>query len=414
MKKKFLIPLLLISLTFGISSVRAENQSNVYTINNFYDYYQSYSYISSSAITDLKSSWTSSYSQLASNYIIYEVSGYVYITGISSNRLRVLPGTYNQLVFQGGIVSGTTLRYDESNSTISSSTSAYSGSYLIYEASTSLIFDGGYTGYDVDKIIIPSYTNNVLDVSYPSYELYLGDEIPTYDKLSSGNYDSYQTIYLSNYSYVALSLKDYEQDSFWTNIYTQGRLCLTPVYNYGMTPRNEVLVGTQVQSCTTEYSSLTPVNVSIVQSDIDNHAIYYVSDYDNLGTIIKVDSRVFDVTYITSQNEDNPQVLIGGRSYPTIPYSQLTDSATISTDNNYISGQVCSVGDVNCTGDVVGIDFNDLWTSPLQLFKTLGTSITSVLAVVTAFIVFLPPTLQAFLYTGFFLVIILGCIKVIL
>ena len=46
--------------------------------------------------------------------------------------------------------------------------------------------------------------------------------------------EQYLEINLNDYAYVALALKDYNQDPFNTNMYFKGQVCLTPVYNYGM------------------------------------------------------------------------------------------------------------------------------------------------------------------------------------
>jgi len=214
---------------------------------------------------------------------------------------------------------------------------------------------------------------------------------------------SYVTIDLNNYSYVALSLKNYDQDAFETMVYVKGQYCLTPVYNFGMTERKDILDGTQVDRCSPYYENFTPIRTYILDNDLNNNSIYYLKSYDkSKENLVKVDLSVFDVTYITEDKKDDPYVTISGKTYPTIPYDELTDTSTKSEDEGYVSGKV------------EDFTFGDFFDKPLEALKDVYNAIVSVFAIITEFILLLPPTMQAFLYTAFGIAIVLGIIKILL
>ena len=229
--------------------------------------------------------------------------------------------------------------------------------------------------------------------------------------------NNYSEINLNNYSYVALSLKDYtEREEFYTNVEVQGQYCLTSVYNYGLTEKKDIINGYKSQRCSPYYDNYTPVRTYILESDLENHAIYYLKAYDTTkDNKVKVDTSIFNIHYITSEDEDNPILNINGRSYTSIPYGELSDSATISEEEGYVSGVVCAVGDFNCTHDVLGgHSITDIFNKPLEFFKNLIESFVSVFTLVASLIAVLPLPMQWFLYLSFTLAIALGIIKIIL
>lgn len=253
-----------------------------------------------------------------------------------------------------------------------------------------------------------------------SFTLNKNDIIPTYKSLYFDHVEkNYKEIDLNNYSYVALSLKDYnKEEEFNTTVKVKGQYCLTPVYNYGMTERKDILSGTQIERCSPYYDSFTPIRTYILKSDLENHAIYYLKAYDTTKeNKVQVDISIFDITYITEENKDNPYVIINGKNYPTIPYDSLTDTSTKSEDEGYGSGSSCSVGDFNCTNNVLntkGFFWSDIFTSPIDFLKKIWQGIVNVFTLINYFISILPTTLQYFLYISFMLAIILGLIKIIL
>lgn len=271
---------------------------------------------------------------------------------------------------------------------------------------------------------------NGLDMDNVGFTVNPGEVVPAWHNLKKLNIISdpdtpgistYTEINLNQYSYVALSLKDYNNipennSSVYTNIWTKGQLCITPVYNYGMTERKDILTGTQVQRCSSYYNDFTSIRMYLLKTDVENHSIYYLKAYDtSKENIVKVDTSVFDITYITEDTKDNPYVSIGGKQYPTIAYDKLTDTATKSEDDDYNSGVSCPVGDLNCYNEYNSENiFDSVFDSPLKILKNIWSSITSVFDIITEFIMLLPEAMQSFLFLSFMIAIILGLIKIIL
>lgn len=242
-----------------------------------------------------------------------------------------------------------------------------------------------------------------------------------YDGNTSLKNETYSSINLNDYSYVALSLKDYDtipesNSSDYTNLYIKGQLCITPVYNYGQTERKDILTGTQVQGCSQYYNDFTLTRMYILKDDVKNHAIYYLKAYDtSKENYVKVDTSKFNITYITEENKDNPQVNINGKIYPTLSYDSLTDTSTKSEEEGYLPGSSCAFGDFNCyTENNADNMFNDLFDKPLDTLKSVWNSISSIFELISEFISLLPDTMQTFLYISFTIAIILGLLKIIL
>ena len=272
-----------------------------------------------------------------------------------------------------------------------------------------------------DTLYIPRYDEPTTFSVHKANSKFLIEPYYLYDNNESLREEKYTTIDLNQYPYVALSLKDYDNipennHSTYTNIFVKGQLCITPVYNYGMTERKDVLTGTQVQRCSLYYNDFTTTRMYLLKTDVENHAIYYLKAYDTTkDNIIKVDTSVFDISYITEDTKDNPYVNISGKQYPTIAYDKLTDTATKSEDEDYISGVSCPVGDFNCYNEYNSENiFDSIFDSPLKILKNIWSSITSVFDIITEFIMLLPEAMQSFLFLSFMIAIILGLIKIIL
>lgn len=285
-----------------------------------------------------------------------------------------------------------------------------------------------YSNFDL-RTNLTSVDSLVLSFkSHPEMNIVLNnnDIVPTFQSILdldiikdpnlSGN--GYTEIDLNNYPYVALSLKDYSKtEEFNSMTYVKGQYCLTSVYNYGLTERKDILSGTQMQRCSLYYDNYTPIRTYILKSDLENHSIYYLKAYDtSKENKIKVDTSVFNIHYITEEEKNNPIITINGKKYTPIPYDELTDTATKSEDENYVSGGSCAVGDINCTASLTNgsIKWSDIFTSPLDFLKNIWTSITQVFTLIAYFIALLPITLQYFFYISFTLAIVLGIIKIIL
>lgn len=209
-------------------------------------------------------------------------------------------------------------------------------------------------------------------------------------------------INLNDYAYVALALKDYNREAFSTNVQVKGQYCLTPVYNYGLTERKEILDGSKVDRCSPYYDNYTSVRTSILTSDLQNYAIYYLKAYDtSKDNYVKIDTTVFDVTLITEEEKDNPYVTVNGKTYPTIPYDELTDTATKSEDEGYVPGASEE------------FNFSDIFTAPLEFLEDIWGSIVSVFDLVKEFFSLLPEPIPTFLITSFVLGLSIGLLKLI-
>lgn len=296
---------------------------------------------------------------------------------------------------------------------------------VFYEGKGAYSQDGQVTRYDFDKISIPSYTSTKYNITFDPFEINLNSYLPTIETLRGGSYspsdNNYVEINLNNYAYVALSLKDYTKEisnsySEYSNVYVKGQLCATPIYNYGQTEKKDIITGSKTQACSQYYNDYELTRFYILPSDIKNHAIYYLKAYDtSKENLVKVDSKYFDISYITEEDKNNPQVSINGKVYPTLSYDQLTDTSTKSEDEGYISGVSCAVGDFNCYEEYNESNvFKDIFDKPLEALKSVWSAIINVFEIIKWFILLLPPTLQSFLYLSFMIAIILGIIKIVL
>lgn len=258
-----------------------------------------------------------------------------------------------------------------------------------------------YTDYD--SVII----NNYLD-SGNTYTLKNGDILPTIYKGKdfNNNTGNLVEVDLNSYPYIALSLKDYSKtEAFDVSNYVKGQYCITPVYDYGLKERREVLSQTQVERCSPYYNDFTLIRTTILKSDLDNHAIYYLKSYDtSKENKVKIDTSIFNIHYITEEEKDNPILNINGTKYSTLPFDKLTDTANKSESEGYVSG---------ASGEIK-VNWSDIFTSPLDFIKGIWSSVTQVFIVIGYFIALLPTTLQYFLYISFMLAIILGLLKIIL
>ena len=433
MKKKLKIfLLLLISLSFGISKIKAET---VLDYSSFYDDF------------DDTISWYNSNTSIYNNFLSYyqdhysDEFPYYSVKILNPSSVPVLQITFSDT--NNTMWSGSNLIPVSDNKHCLFMSSSNTSS-ILYDSNCSPTILGYYSGFsdpyspfynngyiynntpsgssDFDEINIPYFSSSVVDFSEPSFVVEEGNVIPSYLALYNEEYspdltDSYVTINLNSYSYVILSLNTYEpiNSEFYTNIYTYGKLCLTTVYDYGMKEKKDYYSGFQTQGCTEYYRDFTPVKVYILPQDVENHAVYYLkSSNTSITNSVKVDTNIFNITYITSQNSDNPSVTINGRSYPTIPYDDLTDTAIISDEEGYVSGRVCGIGDVNCYYETQGIEFSDIFSHPLEVLQDVWSSISTIFTLITGFLALLPPTLQSFLFSAFMLAIVLGLLKIII
>lgn len=241
------------------------------------------------------------------------------------------------------------------------------------------------TGYDED------FSVGIGDTIYPMFSA------------DSPFSSSYKEVNLNDYAYVALSLKDYNVDQFDINFQMKGQFCSTPVYNYGMTTKDSVVGNKITDRCSPYYDNFTPVRFSVLDKDLKNNSIYYLKAYDkSKDNIVKVDTSIFNIHYITEEEANNPILTINGKKYSAIPYSDLPSTSTKNEEENYVPGSSEK------------FSFSDIFTTPLEFLKDIWNSIANVFTIINQFILLLPETLQYFFYISFTLAIVLGIIKIIL
>ena len=403
----------------GISSVKADTIE----LSHFYDNFSLNisSYLDNvSSFNSLMSYYEENFKQDYPYFNIYFSNPYFILTYSSSSNIYKSGG--DRFSYWPEVISGQ-LRYNLSSNEIiiANDNTGWLGSYVYeYVSGSSFVSLKNNMKYseEDDHLLIPSYSDD--NYSFPSYILEKGDNFPGLLDLYNGSYERnmfehYTEINLNNYAYVALSLKDYSLrndniNQFSTNIYTKGQLCLTPVYDYGMKEKTEYYSGYQVDRCSVVYDDFTPVRTYILKQDLENNAIYYLKAYySNIENKVKVDNTIFDITYISQENANNPSVSVNGRNYPTIAYDDLSSSSTESEEEGYVSGESTNVLDHFDDNFI-----SNFFSSPLNVLKSVWGAITSMLSLVATFIALLPSILQGFLYMSFALAIILGIIKILL
>lgn len=227
------------------------------------------------------------------------------------------------------------------------------------------------------------------------------------DFLTDYDIDTYTEVDLNDYSYLVLSLKDYNHLISPVEFEILGQVCITPVYDYGQKEKPNGVT----DRCSLEYQTYTPMRYYIKQDDLTNKAVFYVSPYNvSITNKIKINTRVFNISYITSNNADEPVAIIGGREYPVKPYSSLTSSSQINEDNGYIPGESQNVFDISSNSNFI----TDLFSNPLQALGNVWGSIISMFSLVGSFISLLPSVLQTFLISAFSIAIVLGIIKILI
>ena len=267
-----------------------------------------------------------------------------------------------------------------------------------------------------DTLYIPSYEDSTKYSSHKANEDFLIEPYYIYDDNDSLSGNNLTTINLNDYSYVILSLKDYTpRETFTTIMYVKGQLCPTTVYNYGLHEKKEYVSGWQSPNCGTYSNDYVRHLNYIREEDIENHAVYYLTRYDSSKpNLVKVDTSIYDITYITKEEENNPIITIDGKKYQTLPYSDLTDTSILTEKEGLKPNYTCGKYDTDCFLDSSGVNVKNLFSNPLETLKGVWDAILSIFALITNFIALLPPTMQAFLILAFGVGTALGIIKILL
>lgn len=272
-----------------------------------------------------------------------------------------------------------------------------SGYYLLYDSNYNLesTYNFELTGFYQDNIVInigdrmPLYKDLIQYNSWSDYE--------------NNHLEGYTEVNLDNYEYVLLSLKDYNQtEAFQTNLQIKGQVGITPIYNFGQTSKDAV-TGVQVQDrCNLNYSEYTSYPFYIIQSDLQNNAIYAVKECSE-NSSFKFDNTVFDITYITQENEENPTVTIDGKTYNVIPYDELPSTATKNEEDNYIpgeSGSATDTGGIDSAIKNVQESLSQMWNTFSYFTDFVGQLFSS-----------LPSEIRTVLLSAFIVGIVIGLIK---
>ncbi|MDD5826608.1 MAG: hypothetical protein PUD25_02440 [Bacilli bacterium] len=205
--------------------------------------------------------------------------------------------------------------------------------------------------------------------------------------------DNFTTVNLDNYEYVILNLKDYNQDkAFNTNLKVKGMIGITPIYNFGQTETDVI-----TDRCNLSYKDYTDYRFSILKQDLQNNAIYIVKSCES-GSSFKFDNTIFDVSYVTADNVDDPVVTIGGKDYHTIPFKNLTNSANKNEENNFVPGES-------------GFSLTDVVSNISKYVSSFWDSIVNFMGLVTKFFNTLPIEIKGVAITTFSMACMIALIK---
>ena len=233
--------------------------------------------------------------------------------------------------------------------------------------------------------------------------LKIGDTFPqfyaydkVFDKLDTS---TTTTVNLDNYEYVILNLKDYNQDkAFNTNLKVKGSVGITPIYNFGQTEKSDI-IGTKIEDrCNVKYDEFTDYRLSILKQDLKNNAVYIVKSCEK-GSSFKFDNTIFDVTYVTADNVDDPVVTIGGKNYHTIPFNKLTSSANQNEEENYVPGESKK------------LNLSDIVSNITNTVSSFWDSIVNFMSLVTKFFNTLPIEIKGVAITTFSMACMIALIK---
>lgn len=252
------------------------------------------------------------------------------------------------------------------------------------------------------KFILQGASYEIQGFYEDSIYLKNGDILPTYLNLkkysswteySSAN-STFKEVNLDDYEYVILNLKNYTRKSaFETNLKVKGSIAITPVYEFG-TVEKEVIT----DRCNTSYSDYTDYRFFILKNDLINNAVYIVKECADSGSSFKFDSSIFNVTYVTAENVNDPVITVGGVQHHTIPFNKLSNTVNKNEEENFIPG---STEQFDPFGDVV------------DYISSFWNSLTTFMGLVTKFFNTLPVEIRAISITMFTTAITLGVIKFI-
>ena len=287
---------------------------------------------------------------------------------------------------------------------------SYNNFYMFYDSNYNFV------SLDDSSYLFKGFYDNEDNENYDSYlKISKNDPIPKIkDLLDFSSWSDYENNYLENYTevnlddyeYVLLSLKDYNQkEAFSSNLQVKGQIGITPIYNYGQTAKDDVINHQITDRCNVNYSDYTDYRLYVTDTDLSNNSIYAVKSC-NSGSSFKFDNSVFNIIYVTSENKDDPTITINGKTYHTIPYSNLPSTATQNEEENYIPGE----SEDSITGNTVGLS---------GIVKNVQSKLSEIWNIFTYFMSFvnqifsvLPDEIRTVLVASFSIGCILGLIKI--
>lgn len=418
--KKFKIGLIILSIVFNIGIAKAQTLTvdyttgYIFTVNNYnelVEWFEENKTIIQNLKDDVKNYYETNY---ISQYPYYNIS----ILSPNGENIDVFLQMYEtipELIIDetSGRPSGSN-HYIEAIYTFENTT--YTNATYYTNGNDSIYYSFQNTTEFNDCFFIES-----------NYELTLSEE-SYYDTITINNFrnngnlsfskgdninlsldvvnPSYTEINLDNYKYVLLTLKNYNQTkAFQANLQVKGQIGITPIYNYGQTSKDAV-TGSQVQDrCNIAYENYTSYPFYIIQTDLQNNVIYAVKECSQ-GSSFKFDNNIFDVTYVTEANEENPTVTINGKTYDVIPYDDLPSTATKNEEDNYIPGESGSATDTGGLDSAIAGAQNklsEIWNTFTYFTSFIGLIFSS-----------LPSEVHTILLSAFTIMIVLGIIKIFL
>ena len=388
MKKiKYLLTIMLATF-MSISFVNADG--NVYDSNSTLNYY-----------TTLESAYAKAYEIIKDNpyqyYTIYsDLNYYVTVSLFDSVSYSTFFGNdeiyikhyraYEYTIRPDGTVSF--LDFSDMSSNLAKIDIFRNDGYTLYDTNFNYVSTVSFelSGIFNDNILISSgqkYPTLKQLLQYNSWNDYYNNEI-------------FKEVNLDNYEYVILSLKDYSKtDAFNVNLQVKGMIGITPIYEFG-TIEKEVIT----DRCNISYSEYTDYRFSILKNDLINNAVYYVKGCQDESSF-KFDSSIFNITYVTADNVDDPVITVGGTEYHTIPFSKLSNSANQNESNNFIPGESTD-GSINTVINSITDYISNFWNG-----------LVTFMGLVTKFFNTLPIEIRAISITAFSTALTLGIIKFI-
>lgn len=267
------------------------------------------------------------------------------------------------------------------------------------------IGNGSYTLLDTNvNFILNGGNYNITGLYDSTIKINSGDRIPSLKDLSNeeirnayiNGEANYTTVNLDNYEYVILNLKDYSsKKAFETNMQVKGSVGITPVYEFGTIEKETI-----TDVCNTSYSDFTDYRFFILKNDLINNAVYIVKNCQDSSSAFRYDSSVFDITYVTDENVNDPVVTFGGVEHHTIPFNKLSNTVNKNEEEGFIPGQS-------------GSSLTDIVDNATNFTSDIWNSITSFMGLSTKFFNSLPEEFRTLSITAFTTLVIIAIIKFI-